>query len=323
MNQPIANRGARKQGSSLKATFNHYLGHHRREAKDSFVRLAKAPLSTLMTVLVMAIAFSLPLALGLLLNDARTAAHGWDSDARLSIYLKDDLGSEQQRNALRKAQMLEEVASASLITPEVALEEFKESSGYGQALKLFDKNPLPPVLEVFPANTGDTNAMTALRDQFSQWEEVELAEVDIAWVQRLQSILDLGQRLLYALGSALILGGLLVVGNTIRLSIESRREEVRVIALLGATRGFIRRPFIYLGIWCGLSAGLVTLGTVSALISWLNEPVMQLARLYGSQFVLSYPTVGIGLAVVVGAGFLGWLGSWLAVGRHLRESEPR
>jgi cell division transport system permease protein len=323
MNQPIANRGAKKQTSSIKSTFSHYLDHHKREAKDSFVRLSKAPVSTLMTVLVMAIALSLPLALGFLLNDARTAADGWDSEARLSIYLKDGLSSEQQRNALRKAQALDEVASVSLITPEVALEEFKESSGYGQALKLFDKNPLPPVLEVFPVNTVDTNAMTALRDQFAQWEDVELAEVDIAWVQRLQSILDLGQRLLYALGSALIIGGLLVVGNTIRLSIESRRDEVRVISLLGATRGFIRRPFIYLGVWCGLSAGLVTLGTVSALIYWLNEPVMQLARLYGSEFALSYPSFGIGIAVILGAGFLGWLGSWLAVGRHLRESEPR
>jgi cell division transport system permease protein len=323
MNQPIANRGAKKQTGSLKSTFSHYIDHHKREGKDSFVRLRKSPLSTLMTVLVMAIALSLPLALGFLLNDARSAAGAWDSEARLSIYLKDGLSSEQQRAALRKAQALDEVASASLITPEVALEEFKVSSGYGQALKLFDKNPLPPVLEVFPVNTNDTNAMTALRDQFAQWEDVELAEVDIAWVQRLQSILDLGQRLLYALGSALIIGGLLVVGNTIRLSIESRREEVRVIALLGATRSFIRRPFIYLGVWCGLSAGLVTLATVSALIFWINEPVMQLARLYGSDFALSYPTFGAGIAIILGAGLLGWMGAWLAVGRHLRESEPR
>lgn len=323
MNQPIAPRGARKQGSSLGDRFLHYLNHHKREARDSFLRLARAPLSTLMTVLVMAIALSLPLGLGLLLNDARHAAGGWDSDARLSIYLKQSLTLDQQRAALRRAQALDEVASASLITPEAALEDFKQVSNYAQALKLFDTNPLPPVLEVFPVNTSDTNAMMALRDHFAQWQEVELAEVDVAWVQRLQSILMLGQRLLYALGSAMLIGGLLVVGNTIRLSIESRREEIRVISLMGATRGFVRRPFIYLGIWCGLSAGLVTLVTVSGFIHWLNEPVMQLARLYGSQFSLSYPDLLTALAVIGGAGLLGWLGAWLAVGRHLRASEPR
>lgn len=322
MNQPIAARGARKQHSTAAARFQHWREHHRREALDSFRRLARAPLSTLMTVLVMTIALSLPLALGKLLDDARSAAASWDGEARLSIYLRDEVDPAAQQAALARARALKGVADVRLVTPEMALEEFRTHSGYGPALEQLGDNPLPALLEVFPADTTNSAAMTSLRDEFAQWPEVALAEVDIAWVQRLTSMLELGARLLWALGGALLLGGLLVVGNTIRLSIESRRDEIRVISLLGGTHAFVRRPFIYMGVWCGLSAGLFTLAAVSILTAWLNVPVMQMARLYGSQFALSYPAPLTALAVIAGASFLGWLGAWLAVGRHLRELEP-
>lgn len=321
MNQPIAARGAEKQRSTLSSRTTHWFQHHKREARDSFSRLAQAPLSTLMTVLVMTIALTLPLALGKLLDDAQSAAAGWDGEARLSIYLNENVAAEDLAGVLARAKALPGITSARLISPEDALAEFKEQSGYGPALEQLGENPLPAVLEVFPAADASSSAMTRLRDQLAQWPEVALAEVDIAWVQRLQTILELGQRLLWAIGGALLLGGLLVVGNTIRLSIESRRDEIRVISLLGGTHGFVRRPFIYMGVWCGLSAGVFTLISVSSLTAWLNEPVTQMARLYSSSFALSYPSFTTGLAVLAGAGFLGWLGAWLAVGRHLRELE--
>lgn len=332
MNQPIAAgktpnsskkpSGARSSQSTAGSRFQHWLGHHRREASDSFGRLARVPLATLMTVTVMTIALSLPLALGQLLHDTRQAVTTWDADARLSIYLNEGTDTAAQRTVLAQAQALSGVSRANLITPEDALEEFKAKSNYGPALEQLDSNPLPAVLEVFPKDTSDTKAMTALRDQFAQWPEVALAEVDIEWVQRLRTALDIGERLLFAIAGTLILGGLLVVGNTIRLSIESRRDEIRVISLLGGTHGFVRRPFVYMGLWCGLSAGVFTLATVSGLIAWLSEPVLTLARLYGSQFALSYPTVETGVAVIVGASALGLVGAWIAVGRHLRELEP-
>lgn len=322
MNAPVAARGAARQRRTFSATLHHWLMHHRREAGQSFVRLARAPFSTLMTVMVMTIALSMPLALGLLLKDAREAASDWDGDARLSIYLNEKVTPEVQQTLVAKAEQLRGVDEVRLITPEIALEEFKQQSGYGPALEQLDSNPLPAVLEIFPQDTTDSVAMSNLRDQLAQWPEVELAEVDIAWVQRLRTLLDLGERLLWAIGGALLLGALLVVGNTIRLSIESRRDEIRVISLLGGTHGFVRRPFIYMGVWCGLSAGIFTLISVSVVVAWLNTPVMAMARLYGSQFSLSYPDVAAGAGVILVASLLGFLGAWVAVGRHLRELEP-
>lgn len=317
-----SSRGAQKQHSSLTSRFQHWIQHHQREAGHSFMRLARAPFSTLMTVLVMTISLSLPLALGKLLDDASSAVAGWGGEARLSIYLRDNISPESQQKALSKAKALLNVASARLITPTAAMEEFKKHSGYGPALEQLDSNPLPALLEVFPSSSNNSSAMTQLRDQFAQWPEVALAEVDIAWVQRLQSILEIGHRLLWAIGSALLLGALLVVGNTIRLSIESRRDEIRIITLLGGTHGFVRRPFIYMGVWCGISAGVFTLTSVSLLVHWMNTPVMQLARLYGSEFALSYPSLQTGMSVLAGASLLGWFGAWVAVGRHLHDLEP-
>jgi cell division transport system permease protein len=335
MNQPIAGGQAAKQPkksnklsgahstqSTTSSRFQHWLDHHRREAGDSFGRLARVPLSTLMTVTVMTIALSLPLALGQLLHDTRQAVATWDADARLSVYLTEGTDAVAQRVVLAQAQALSGVSRAHLITPEAALEEFKAKSNYGPALEQLGSNPLPAVLEVFPKDTSNTDAMTALRDQFAQWPEVALAEVDIAWVQRLRTALDIGDRLLLAIAGTLILGGLLVVGNTIRLSIESRRDEIRVISLLGGTHGFVRRPFVYMGLWCGLSAGVFTLAMVSGLIAWLSEPVLSLARLYGSQFTLSYPSLQTSTGVILGASALGLIGAWIAVDRHLRELEP-
>lgn len=323
MNQPIANaRGARRQESNLLARFHHWKEHHRREAGDSFRRLARSPLSTLMTVMVMTIALTLPLALGMLLADTRDAVSRWDGEARLSLYLNDGLDGAAQQAALARASGLPGVSEARLITPEVALQEFKQHSGYGPAIDQLGDNPLPALIEVFPRDSTDSQAMTALRNTFAKWPEVAQAEVDIAWVQRLRDILEIGSRLLWAMGGALLLGGLLVVVNTIRLSIESRRDEIRVISLLGGTHAFVRRPFIYMGIWCGLSAGFFTLLAITVLTAWLNGPVMSLSNLYGSDFALSYPSFGNGLAVMLGAGLLGFTGAAFAVGRHLRELEP-
>lgn len=315
-------RGAKRQHATPQARLYHWREQHRREAGSSFKRLATTPLSTLMTVLVMTVALTLPLALGLLLADAKRAMSTWDADARISVYLRDGLDGSTQQNALAKAQQTAGVREARLITPEVALAEFRGKAPNAATLQLLGENPLPAVVEVFPSDTTDAAAMDALRDTFATWSEVAVAELDTAWVQRLRDILTLGSRLLWALGGSLLLGGLLVVVNTIRLNIESRRDEIRVISLLGGTHAFVRRPFIYMGVWCGLSAGFFTLLTVSVLIAWLNGPVTSLSNLYGSDFALSYPSLGTSFSIMAGAAALGWLGAWLAASRHLYELEP-
>lgn len=313
--------GASKSRPSLATVFAHWRAHHAREARNSLRRLATTPLSTLLTLLVVALALALPASLFSLLSDARQLAGHWDGQAQISVYLHADLPATAQQALVAQVGARHDVARARLVTPAQALDEFRRLSGYGDALSLLDSNPLPPVLVVQPADTAPAS-VRHLRDELAARPEVDAADIDLAWVQRLAAMLDLGQRLLTALAGALVATVLLVIGNTIRLDFESRKEEVRVLKLLGATDAFVRRPFLYAGLWTGLAGGLLACLAMAAFFAWLGGPVGELARLYNSPFRLGGLSVATVLALLVGSALLGVLGAWLAAGRHLRRMEP-
>lgn len=313
--------GAQKSRRSLSATLSHWRAHHVREAGDSLRRLAITPIATLMTLLVVALALSLPASLYLLLDNAERLVGNWDGQAQLSLYLHDNLSAERQTSLRSQLAGRDDVAQARLITPADALEEFRNLSGYGEVLNLLEGNPLPAVIVVTPADISPT-AVKRLRDQFAELPEVEGADIDLAWVQRLAAILELGQRLLLALAFALGATVLLVIGNTIRLGFESRRDEVLVLKLLGATDAFVRRPFLYAGLWTGLLGGLLACLAVVLLFLWLAPPSHELASLYGSSFMLSGLNVSTAIGMLASSTLLGTLGAWLAVGRLLRAMEP-
>ncbi|HEX6590849.1 MAG TPA: permease-like cell division protein FtsX [Moraxellaceae bacterium] len=313
--------GAEKSRQSTATVFAHWRAHHVREARDSFRRLALAPLSTLMTLLVVALALALPASLYMLLGNAERLTSGWEGKAQISLYLHTDLSADRQTSLRTQLAGENGVAAARLITPAQALDEFRTLSGYGEVLNLLDSNPLPPVIVVTPKDIRP-DAVKALRDRLAGLPEVDGADIDLAWVQRLAAILEFGQRLMLALAGALAATVLLVIGNTIRLSFESRREEVRVLKLLGATDAFVRRPFLYAGFWTGLLGGVLACVTVALLFLWLQGPVAELARLYNSPFTLSGLDAGLLLVLLAASIVLGVLGAWLAVGRHLRAMEP-
>lgn len=313
--------GAERSRQNAASTFGHWRAHHARESRDSLRRLAATPLSTLMTLLVVGLALALPTALFTLLGDARQLAGSWDGQAQISVYLHTGLAAADQQQLQAQLGARPDVARVRLVTPAQALDEFRRLSGYGDVLSLLDSNPLPPVLILQPADTTPT-AVRRLRDELAARPEVEAADIDLAWVQRLAAILALGQRLLLGLAGALVATVLLVIGNTIRLGFESRREEVRVLKLLGATDAFVRRPFLYAGLWTGLAGGLLACLAVAGFLFWLDGPVTDLARLYGSSFRLGNLPMLTAAGLLAGSALLGILGAWLAVGRLLRAMEP-
>jgi cell division transport system permease protein len=313
--------GAMKSRQSTGSHFGHWRAHHVREAKASLQRLAAMPLATLLTLLVIALALALPASLYLLLDNARSLAAGWSGQAQISLYLRQDLAPTLQTGLQGELARRADIADVRLITPSQALDEFRRLSGYGDVLDQLDSNPLPAVLVVTPADVSPA-AVTRLRNGLATLPEVEGADIDLAWVQRLAAILELGQRLLWAMAGALGATVLLVIGNTIRLGIEARKEEVSILSLLGATNSFVRRPFLYTGFWTGLLGGLLACLAVAAFFWWLQGPVQDLARLYQSPFRLQGPSSWDLLTLLVTSALLGILGAWLAVGRHLRAIAP-
>ena len=295
------------------------LDHHRASARDAAQRLAGNWVTGLMTVLVIAVALSLPATLYLVLDNVRALAGHVEGQAQVSLFLAMDVDAPAQRALAERISKRPDVARVEVISREAALAEFRAQSGYADVLASLDGNPLPGVLVVLPAAVGEA---AVLRDALAAERGVEIAQLDTAWLQKLAAMLAIGERLAEALAIAFALVVLLVVVNSIRLAIEARREEILVVKLVGATDAFVRRPFLYTGLWFGLAGGLTAALLVALLAWWIAAPVATLVSLYGSSFVLA----GLGLAgslALVGTGtLLGLLGAWIAVARHLREVEP-
>ncbi len=300
-----------------------YLLRHLQVFFYSLGVLSRSPFATLMTAAVIGIALALPSGLHVILNNAQQLSGGWDGAAQISLFLKRGVSDDEANRLARQIQKLPEVAKVNYISRREALQEFERLSGFGDALKALQENPLPSVLVVRPTTTASNPAATEqLLRRLKDYPPVDVAQLDMQWVKRLYVIMELVRRGVVVLAALLALAVLLVVGNTIRLAIQNRRDEIVVMKLIGGTDAFIRRPFLYTGFWYGLFGGIIAWLLVSLALFILSEPVERLTGLYQSQFKLTgleTTTTGmlIGISIV-----LGLAGSWLAVGRHLRDIEP-
>ena len=289
----------------------------------SIGQLARTPLTTLMTLAVIGITLALPAGLYVLFDNLQRASHGWDAGVQISLFLKHDTTERAASALVDKVRSMPEVAAVQYISRAQALTEFKRLSGFGDALDVLDSNPLPPVLVVRP--TPDMSAPTqaqALVQTLSRLPDVDLAQLDLEWIKRLHAMLTLAQRGVLILAGLLALAVLLIIGNTIRLAILNRRSEIEVIKLIGGTDAFIRRPFLYSGLLQGFFGAVVAWLLVTLGLLLLSGPVQDLAGLYGSRFELGGLGLENALWLLLGGAGLGWLGSRLAVSRHIRSIEP-
>ena len=300
-----------------------FLQRHAQVALDSLGRLYRNRVASLMTAAVIAIALAMPAGLYLLLDNLERLSGSWDGQASMSVFLKNTVSTSTAEALATRVREWPEVASVQLVTPEQALQEFSQRAGFADVLDTLEENPLPVVLIILPASDySEPAAASALRERFSRLPETALAQLDLQWVQRLAAILDIAHRITLIIGALLALAVLLVIGNTIRLEIQNRREEILVTKLIGATNGFVRRPFLYSGFWYGILGALIAWLVVVTGFWLLAEPVSRLAGLYQSDFSLETLPLQLPVLLLTGGAVLGLLGSWLAVGRHLSAIEP-
>jgi len=205
-----------------------------------------------------------------------------------------------------------------------ALEEFRDGSGFGDALSALEDNPLPHALVVTPSEEfRDPGQVEALTAELGGLDKVDLVQLDTEWVTRFNAILDIIRRVVLLAAGLFAVGILVIVGNTIRLDIENRRDEIEVTKLVGGSDAFVRRPFLYSGLWYGLGGGLIAWLIVASVILVLNDPVQRIAGLYGSSFSLQGLGSDASLALILGGIVLGLLGSFIAATRELRQIEPK
>lgn len=319
---------AKAEQQTSKPSFQVRLGsygiNHARTLISSLGRLYQHKLASLMTIAVIAIALALPTGFYIILKNASQLSGNWDSPAKISAYLNDSItekGMQQIANKLKKDSRIENVET---INADQALAEFKLLSGFGAALDALNENPLPSVIVVTPiVDPTKPEAVEELRTELSEIAGIEQAKLDMQWVQRLFAIMRIVERALMVIAILLALAVILTIGNTIRLDIQSRRTEIVVQKLIGATNAFIRRPFLYTGLWYGLLGGIAAWLLISISLQLLQGPVQQLAGLYSSQFTLRSLSLSNALLFITLAIALGLLGSWLAVSKHLKEIEPK
>lgn len=302
---------------------SNWLQEHRETAADSLRRLWQQRLGSLMTMSVIGIALLLPALLLTGVSTLATLGSGLQDSARISVYLEGGVSADQ-RDALRTELAGDgRIRELTYISPEQAAEDFARYSGFGDVISALPQNPLPATLELVPTST-DPQAVEALADELAGRPEAAQVQVDLAWVQRLDALLELGRRVALALALIIAVAVLFIVGNTIRLAIESRRDEIMVVKLIGGTDAFVSRPFLYTGAWCGLGGGLLGSALLVLLYALMSGPLQQLSAQYGGE----PPEPAIAMPALLGALLLvstalGWLGALLSVRQHLDAIEPR
>jgi cell division transport system permease protein len=299
-----------------------YGRHHRHVLAATLVQLARAPLASAMTIAAIGITLALPTGLYLVIDNLQRVSRGWDTGGQISLFLKRDATEAAIDKLAERIRRVRAVARVEVVSRAQALAEFKRMSGFGDALNVLDRNPLPAVLVVHPASKLSAEGSRSLLQDLRGYDLVESAQLDLEWVQRLYALLGLAERAVWALGALLSLAVLLTVGNTIRLAVSNRRDEIEVMKLMGGTDAFIRRPFLYSGVIHGVLGAAVT-WLILAVIQWfLSDSVSELAWSYDSELRIEGLTVSASVALLVVGAFLGWVGSRLTVSRHLRAIEP-
>ena len=303
--------------------FSTWISRHVRTSGASLGRLAGQPFASLMIVLVIAVTLALPAAINVVVKNARSISGSWDNALDFSVFLKQAVPEDEARALGRLIEQRADVDSVLFISASQALGDFKEHSGFGAALDQLPDNPLPHTLVVRPGAGNTSASMILLHEELGNLPETEHVQVDTEWVQRFHAILDIVRQAI-AIGAALLgIAIVVIIGNTIRLDIENRRNEIEVTKLIGASNAFVRRPFLWTGFWYGLFGGLMALALVYYGLFLLQGPVARLAGLYQSNIAIATMSFQEAAAIIGIGVFLGLFGSWFTTARHMRRIEPR
>lgn len=304
-----------------KTKINVYIICHIRAALSSLGGLLRKPFSSFMVVAVIGIALALPASLYMILQNAQSLGQHWNNNStQISLYLNPDLSQNRTQDILNQLHTNPQISDVRYISPDEGLKEFGQTLDLKKLVAVLHRNPLPGVIVIQPILSLRTpTAIAQLMGFLKQLPEVDFVRLDMQWLQRLQNIISFARHVVLALAFLLGIGVLLIIGNTIWLATQNEQKEISILKMVGATNAFIRRPFLYTGIWYGLSGGIISWILVSLALWWLQGPVEKLAISYNSSFYLRDFSLNSGIYLLLFSVLLGIFGSWSAVHRNLRK----
>lgn len=317
---PPVRDAPRRTEKSQGRRFASWQEHHGWSAAASLRRLASKPLGSLLTVAVMGVALALPLAFYLLLGNVQKLGETLGQSQAISVFMKPDQSGQQAQLLGTQLGERAEVASVVVKTPQQGMDELAKMQGFTGALKTLDTNPLPYVVQLQPREELGAPAIAQLVADIRGMHSVDMVQDSGTWRQRLDALLAVGNRAVLVLASLLTLAALLVVGNTVRVDIVGRSEEIGVLLLIGASGAFVRRPYLYAGIWYGLFSGILAALLAVAIEFSLADPVAQLSRAYDGKLQVGALPLWLLVAVPFAAAVLGWIGARLVSAWQLRKA---
>jgi len=299
-----------------------YLMHHLQTLIFSLGKIYAAPTTTIMTVAVIGITLSLPGGFYLFLKNVDAMSGDFRSTTQITLYLNLKVKEKEARKLQNEIELMSEVTDTDFVSRHDALESFRQSSGFGKSIDTLSSNPLPHTIIVEPDSNAETFSVKNLLNALQAMPEVEIAKLDTEWLERLYTIIEIARRSVAIITLLFACAVLLIIGNTIRLDIQNRYQEIIVTKLIGATNAFIRRPFLYGGVWYGLLGGLTSWIIVEIGFLAISGPLNRLNLLYQADLVFVTFSLHDFIILLSSSTLLGLAGSWIAVARHLNQIEP-
>ncbi len=299
-----------------------YFLHHMQSLVFSLGKIYQAPTTTIMTVAVIGITLSLPGGFYLFLKNIDALAGDFRSSTQITLYLDINLSEKDARSFETRLTSSPNVNDTQFVSKQDSLEAFRQTSGFGKSIDTLASNPLPHTIIVEPVASADTFAVKNLLNLLQSFPQVEIAKLDTEWLERLYTILEIAKRSVAIITVLFAFAVLLIIGNTIRLDIQNRYQEIIVTKLIGATNAFIRRPFLYGGLWYGLLGGVISWLIVEIGYMAISGPLNRLNLLYQADLDLITFTFQDFIILISSSTLLGLTGSWIAVARHLNQIEP-
>lgn len=297
-----------------------WLMHHLHVMRFTLRRLRTTPVSSLLNVLVIGVALSLPTGGYILLQNVQGLSDKLVGTPQISVFLNMNVSQDDISRYTRQLQQHNAVSHIEFVPREQALLQLQRSTGLADVTGGLAQNPLPHAFIVYPKK-NDAQTLEILRDELRTWPKFEHVQLDSDWARKLEAMLKFARLAVLILAVLLSFALVAITFNTIRLQILTQREEIEVSKLIGASNSFIRRPFLYFGLVQGLLGGSAAWLIINVSLTLLNASLADLTQLYASSFSLHHLSAGDSLTLLIFSAYLGWLGALLSVAQHLWQIE--
>ena len=312
-----------KSQKNKRNAFSAWLENNFHIAWNSLLKLIKTPMATFITVTVLAIAITLPMALQVFVNNASLAIEKTQGSIQLSLYLKSYVSDARGRELAEEINSWPDIKNTFYITPAEAKAKFESKPELSSIIENLPYNPLPGVIVLqFQKKSLNLAKATSIKKRGFDMKDVDYARLDLEWLQKIKSLINIVNKFTYALSFLLISGMILVIGNTIKLEVNGRKEEIIVTKLVGGTHNFIRRPFVYLGFWIGAISATLSMLIIKITLAYLDPAILQIAQAYSTEMNIIGLSNTQNIILIVAGAFLGWSSAWLSATKQIRLLAP-